>query len=323
MTPLHPLRFEPILQRYLWGGRRLGEKLGKPIGDEPNYAESWEIVDRDDEQSRVAVGPLAGSTIGQLVRERGQELLGRHHPQPRFPLLIKYLDAAQQLSVQVHPDDQRAQNLNPPDRGKTEAWVVLEADPGSKIFAGLTADAVWAEFDAAVRNGRCEPYLHTFEPKVGDCVFLPAGTVHALGAGLLVAEVQQNSNVTYRLFDFNRVGPDGKQRALHINEGLAAISWPQLPIEPRQPHRLMEPGVERLVACSHFVLDRWTTESPGLIPMRDACHVLMLLEGALAVQGDAAPEPLRRGGTVLLPASLGEVEFFPQGRSQFLVVSLP
>ena len=178
---LYPLRFQPIFRRYLWGGRRLESSLGKQLGPGHDWAESWEICDHAADQSRVQFGPLAGTSLGEL---------GRHHPQPRFPLLLKFLDAAQRLSVQVHPDDARAARLSPPDLGKTEAWVILEAEPGSLIYAGLRPGVDRRALAAAIGQGRCQDCLNVFPPSVGDCIFLPAGTVHALGAGLLVAEIQ-------------------------------------------------------------------------------------------------------------------------------------
>ncbi len=147
------------------------------------------------------------------------ELLGRHHPQSRFPLLVKFLDAALPLSVQVHPNDEQAARLNPPDLGKTEAWYILSADPGSTIYAGLRPGVDRQQLADAIGQGTCEKLLHHFQPKAGDCLFIPAGTVHALGAGLLVAEVQQSSDTTFRLYDWNRVGPDGKPRPLHVEQG--------------------------------------------------------------------------------------------------------
>ena len=153
--PLYPLRFEPLLKRYLWGGRRLETELGKSLGAGNDYAESWELVDRPQDQSRVSAGPLRGTTLGDLVRERGAELLGRHDPQPRFPLLIKFLDARQTLSVQVHPDDAQAAVLVSPDLGKTEAWVVLAAEPGSLIYAGLKRGFDRPAFERELRRGTC------------------------------------------------------------------------------------------------------------------------------------------------------------------------
>src|SRR5437762_3487788 len=218
MTPLYPLTFHPVLKHYLWGGRRLGTVLGKPIGEGTDYAESWDIADHEHGQSVVASGPLAGTSLKNLVATRGSELLGRHaerhggrslqgSSQPRFPLLFKFLDCQCDLSVQVHPNDAAAARLTPPDLGKTEAWVILDSQPGSRIYAGLKRGFDRASLSAAIRSARAEECLHSFEPQPGQCLFIPAGAVHALGAGLLVAEIQQASDTTYRVFDWNRVGP--------------------------------------------------------------------------------------------------------------------
>ncbi len=214
MIPLYPLRFRLLVRRYLWGNRRLETCLGKSLGPGNDYAESWEVADHGADQSIVDAGPLAGTALGDLVRLRAAELFGRCHPQANFPLLVKFLDAAQSLSVQVHPNDEQAARLDPPDLGKTEAWYILAADPGSRIYAGLRPGVEREQLAEAIAQGTCEKMLHCFEPKAGDCLFIPAGTVHALGAGLLVAEVQQSSDTTFRLYDWNRVGPDGKPRAL-------------------------------------------------------------------------------------------------------------
>src|SRR5262249_13542792 len=155
-------------------------------------------------------------TLHELITLRGEWLLGRHHPQLQFPLLFKFLDAQQTLSVQVHPNDLSAARLTPPDLGKTEAWVVIAAEPHAKIFAGLNPDVDRQHLERELASGTCDTCLHQFEPSVGDCVFLRAGTVHALGAGLLISEIQQSSNTTYRLFDWNRVDRDGQPRQLHI-----------------------------------------------------------------------------------------------------------
>src|SRR6476620_8152419 len=153
MPPLYPLTFQPVLKRYLWGGQRLGTILHKPIGPESDYAESWEIADHQHGQSIVACGPLAGITLHELVTSRGRELLGRHAPQPRFPLIFKFLDCQRDLPVQVHPNDAAAARLNPPDLGKTEAWVILDAQPGSRIYAGLRKGCDAATLRTALHDG--------------------------------------------------------------------------------------------------------------------------------------------------------------------------
>ena len=323
MTTLYPLRFRLLVRRYLWGNRRLETCLGKQLGPGDDYAESWEICDHGEDQSIVEGGPLAGVALGELVRRRGRELLGRHHPQPRFPLLMKFLDAAQSLSVQVHPTDAQAAVGDPPDFGKTEAWVVVAAEAGSMIYAGLRPGVDASQLSEAIRQGTCEQLLHRFEPRLGDCVFLPAGTVHALGHGLLVAEIQQSSDTTYRLYDWNRVGPDGKARPLHVQKGLQVVDFERGPVGPQRPEPTERPGVSRLVACDKFVLDRWDFDHPKIAGDDQRCHILCVLEGAVRIEGDPVAFPLARGGTALLPASLGAVQLVPQGRTVLLDAFLP
>lgn len=323
MTLLHPLRFRPVLRKYIWGGRRLETSLGKALPPGNDWAESWEICDHGADQSVVEFGPLAGTTLGDLVGQRGTDLLGRHYPQRQFPLLLKFLDADQTLSVQVHPDDARAATLDPPDLGKTEAWVVLEAEPQSRIYAGLKPGVDRDTLTAAMRNGRCQDCLHSFAPSPGDCVFLPAGTVHALGAGLLVAEIQQSSDVTYRLFDWNRLGPDGRPRPLHVERALDAIDFNRGPVEPQQPRPTERPQVVRLVECDRFVWDRGEFDAPLTTVGDGRCHILAVLAGAVRIEGDPAGTALSRGGTALLPASLGTVAIVPQGMTVVLDVYLP
>jgi len=322
MTELPLLQFEPILREYLWGGRRLAE-LGKPIGDGPHYAESWEVVDHGGDQSRVIGGALAGTSLHELVMQHGAALLGRHHPQRQFPLLFKFLDCQRTLSVQVHPNDEQAARLVPPDLGKTEAWVVLAAHPGSKIYAGLKQGVDRATLEEKLAAGRCEECLHHFEPHVGDCVLVEAGTVHALGAGLLVAEIQQASDTTYRLFDWNRVDRDGKPRPLHIPEALATIDYSRGPVNPVSPRTGRQPHIERLVAGDKFVLDRWHIESPQTLVTDHRFHILAAIEGSVTLTSPHASLELSRGGTVLVPACCAAVQLTPRQKVTLLDMFLP
>jgi mannose-6-phosphate isomerase len=308
---LYPLRFHPLLRRYLWGGRRLETVLGKRLPDGNDFAESWEVVDHGDDQSIVAAGPLAGTTLGELVATRGAELLGRHHPQRRFPLLLKFLDAQQALSVQVHPNDEQAARLEPPDLGKTEAWVVLHAEPGASIYAGLKRGFDRHALEREVSRGTVELCLHRFEPRVGDCLLIPAGTVHALGAGLVIAEIQQSSDTTFRLHDWNRLDTDGRPRPLHVAQALDVIDYDAGPVNPGTPQR-KGAKVEGLAACDKFVLDRHTLDrhshgAPRTIGGDDRFHILAVIAGSLALEGDPSGEPLACGQTILLPASAGAV----------------
>jgi mannose-6-phosphate isomerase len=318
-----PLRLEPIFRRYLWGNRRLAMVLGKRIGPENDYAESWEVVDHGADQSRVVAGPLTGKALHELVEHHGAALLGRHHPQSRFPLLYKFIDAQQTLSVQVHPDDARAAKLNPPDSGKTEAWVVLDATPGSVIYAGLKRGFDRPALEREVARGTVELCLHKIEPRAGDCIFIPAGVVHAIGAGLLVAEIQQSSDTTWRLFDWNRVGPDGKPRPLHVEQSLDAIDYNHSPVEPQIPQPTELPHASRLVSCDKFVLDRWRFDTPQTAGGDDRCHIISVLDGAVTVAGDSLDEPLHLGGTILLPAAAGPTLLTPRGPTVVLDMYLP
>jgi mannose-6-phosphate isomerase len=341
MTPLYPFKFRPLLKRYLWGGRRLGEVLGKPIGEGSDYAESWEIADHASGQSIVTNGPLAGLSLGELVAERGGELLGRHAAvltgeQPRFPLLFKFLDCQRDLSVQVHPDDAAAAQLDPPDLGKTEAWVILDAQPGSRVYAGLKFGFDRDSLAREVERGRTELCLNSFEPRVGDCIFIPAGTVHALGAGLLVAEIQQASDTTYRLFDWNRLGKDGQPRPLHVEQALAAIDYSAHIVRPSQPHATDRPHVERLVDCDKFVLDCWRIDALHTLTADGRFHILSVLSGELLVSVDGAGPyggnttsdevsifALIAGQTLLVPASVAKVTVAAPKNCVFLDMYLP
>ena len=314
MTAFYPLTFKPIYQQYLWGGRRFETVLGRSLPPDGVYAESWEISDHAHQQSIVEAGPLAGTSLHQLVVDRPEGLLGRHHCLDRFPLLLKYLDANKSLSVQVHPDDKLATRMGLSDLGKTEAWYILEAAPDSEIWAGFNQPVDRQTLAQAIQNGVLERFLHRFQPKPGECLFLPAGTVHALGQGVMVAEIQQTSDNTFRLYDWNRVGTDGKPRPLHVEEGLEAIDYDQGPVEPDKPRATDQDHVKRLVDCDKFIMDRWEFSSSHECGQDRRCHVVTVLDGAVEVEGDANCRPLDSGRTVLLPAAIGPVRLTPIDR---------
>ncbi|MFM7137794.1 MAG: type I phosphomannose isomerase catalytic subunit [Planctomycetota bacterium] len=317
---LPPLLFAPIYRRYIWGGDRFAAAFGRPLPPGDEYAESWELVDRGGDQSLVRVGPLAGRSLGELMRGHGAELVGRS-VSAEFPLLFKFLDANRVLSVQVHPDDARAARLDPPDRGKTEAWYVVAAEPGSRIYAGLREGVDQAALAAAIRAGTCEEVLHSFVAVAGDCVFIPAGTVHAIGAGLLVAEIQQSSDVTYRLFDWNRTGPDGKPRPLHVEAGVEAVTRLG-PVEPVRPQEMADRAVRRLVGCGYFTLDEVRPAGSWRCGGDNRCHFLAVLEGEARLPERWGLPAVRPGECVLLPASAGAQEIATDG-AKLLHVTVP
>jgi mannose-6-phosphate isomerase len=328
MDALYPLQFRPVLKRYIWGGRRLGSVLGKPIGEGSDYAESWEVADHASGQSVVADGSLAGTTLHDLVVNRADELLGRHaafikQQQSRFPLLFKFLDCQRDLSVQVHPDDAAAPRLDPPDLGKTEAWVILEAEPGSRIYAGLAPGCDRPALARAVKEGKIAECLHSFEARAGQCVFIPAGTVHALGAGVVVAEIQQASDTTYRLYDWDRVGPDGKPRQLHVNESLAAIDYSAVAVSPQAPVATAQSNIERLVSCDKFVLDRWKIQGAERLGGDDRFHIVSVLSREVNLIIDKDQMTLTRGQTTLIPACMPPAMIEPANGATLLDMYLP
>jgi mannose-6-phosphate isomerase len=326
---LGPLKFIPILKRLRWGGRRLGSVLNKPLGPFADYAESWEICDHGADQSVVENGRFRGRCLHELVCTNPSELLGRHRGLPQFPLLLKFLDAHDRLSLQVHPNDEQARRFVPDERGKTEAWVILQADPGSCVFAGLRSNVDERELRAALHNGTVENHLHRLEVTAGDCLFIPAGTVHAIGEGILLAEVQQSSDVTFRLSDWNRLGTDGKPRALHIEQSLACIDFGRGPVNPVVPAsvRNAEPNaseagccVEELVNCPHFIIRRHSLSQPATLPADERCRILMGLTGRVECQGTDECQTLDVGDTVLVPASALPVHLHPAVPSVLLEV---
>lgn len=304
MPLTEPLCFAPVFRRYLWGGRGLANRLSKPIGDGNDWAESWEVVDHGPDQSVVAAGHYAGKSLHELVMQHGAALFGRHHPQPQFPLLFKYLDANLPLSLQVHPDDAYAKQMTPPDLGKTEAWCVVHAEPGSKLWAGLKPGIDRETLARQVAAGNTEQCMHVIEPVAGDCIFIPAGVPHALGAGLVIAEIQQASDTTFRLFDWNRVGADGKPRALHVEQSLAVINYGFGLVSPQSPQATDRSYIQRLVACDKFVLDRWSHFAPGgMLGGDERFHILSVVAGeATLIHGDRELT-LALGQTALLPAA--------------------
>lgn len=323
MPNLGPLQFRPILRDYLWGGNRLATELHKPLGALTRAAESWEIVDHGADQSVIVAGPRAGKTLHQLVGEDGSALLGRHAPLTQFPLLFKFLDCCQTLSVQVHPNNAQAAKLTPPDLGKTEAWYILAAEPGSKVYAGLKPGVDRQTLEREVAAGTCDQCLHSFEPRVGDCILIEAGTVHALGAGLLVAEIQQASDTTYRLFDWNRVDRDGKPRELHVRQSLETIDFARGPVDVVTPTLSNEPNIERLAACDKFVLDRRTIDGSQVLAGDERFHILAVIEGAARLVSETSRLSLRRGDTLLVPAAALPAEIEGQGRATILDMYLP
>lgn len=301
MTP-YPLLFTPVLKQTIWGGRRLGSKLNKSLGPESDYAESWEIVDHGDEQSVIENGSLKGKTLRQSILLEKSSILGESFQSDAFPLLLKYLDCNRDLSVQVHPDDDYAKQMQPPDLGKTESWYIVESDPGSLVYAGLKDGVTRKDLTEAVAAGETETMLHAFHPTAGDILFIPAGTVHALGAGLLVAEIQQSSDTTFRLFDWNRVGGDGKGRPLHIQQSLDVTDFQRGPIAAKRAQPNL-PRWQEVVHSDKFTLQVLNSGS-GQIGGDNRFHILTVPKGFAVLQTEEEEYTLTTGQSLLLPAAM-------------------
>ena len=310
-SKIYPLKFTPRFVEKIWGGRKIESVLGKRLTPAKQIGESWEIfdfppgvVDKSPKwvSVQIANGPLAGRTLHDAVGELGPDLYGPVSllaPHGQFPILIKFLDAREDLSVQVHPDQAYA-NANPGAHLKTEAWYVLQSDPGSRLLKGLRPGADRATFEKAIRKGDVEKLINAIPASPGDCFYLPSGTVHALGAGILVAEVQTPSDTTFRVFDFNRTEPaTGKPRDLHIDQALACINFTP---EPPEPPTLEGPST--LVNSPFFHLHRTHLPPNQTAPLRtEKPTILIATEGNLLVEANDVTVPLKSGEVTLIPAA--------------------
>jgi mannose-6-phosphate isomerase len=326
-TLLYPIRFEPIYQYRIWGGRRLANLLSAPLPGDGPVGEAWVLSDREDHPSHVANGPLKGRTIAQVLEQFPTQAMGRLAGRfRRFPLLLKFLDAREMLSVQVHPDDEHKNLLPAGETGKTEAWVVLEAGTKSRIYAGLKPGTTEADLRLMLANGSVADRLACFHPKPADAVFLPAGTVHSLGGGVVVFEVQQNSDVTFRLYDWGHIDAKTAQpRPLQVDQALACIDFAD------GTAALVAPVVEattpvereRLFDCEHFRLWRLRGQSPFTVGAADVPRVLVCLDGTGQVEHGGAIYAVGKGDVLLLPAILGACVFQPLGAVTVLEIEIP
>jgi len=246
---LYPLKFKPIFKQRVWGGQKLREFFDKDIPPGEKIGESWELADLPDDKSVIANGGLAGQTLGSAIKKYPKEITGNENFAGPFPLLIKFLDAQDILSVQVHPDPQTCRRLGK-GKPKTECWYIISAAPGAVIYKGLKKGVSKKKFAEAITKGTAADMLTKVPVEPGQCHFLPAGTAHSIGAGLLIAEIQTPSDTTYRLFDFNRVDDAGRLRELHIEEALESIHF------GTSGDNLTVTTIGRLVDCEHFKVDK-------------------------------------------------------------------
>ena len=271
---MEAIKFIPLYMERVWGGRELASQLGRNLPGAQPIGEAWEIVDREEAQSLVADGPLKGKTLHELWTDHRTEIFGGRHAKagPRFPLLCKLLDARDRLSVQVHPPAAIAPQLG--GEPKTEMWYFLSCDPGSRIYAGLAPGTTRESFAAALADGTVESKLHTLATGNGDSIFIPSGRLHAIGEGNLIVEIQQNSDTTYRVFDWNRVGLDGKPRELHVEQSMVSTDFNDF--APTLSHQ--SEGV--IAECAHFRVEKRKINGPTPLNTPGDFAIVTVVQGA-------------------------------------------
>jgi mannose-6-phosphate isomerase len=321
---LYPLTFQPIFQERIWGGRKLETLYGKPLPPGKIIGESWEISDRADANSVVTNGPLAGRSLADLMAAHREAIMGRaRSPDGRFPLLIKLLDAQDNLSLQVHPPQHLAADLG--GCAKTEMWYVSAAEPGALLYAGLRHGVTREQFAEKTRDGTVAECFHQLPVREGDSLFLPSGRVHALGKGLVIFEIQQNSDTTYRVFDWNRVDASGKPRQLHVDESLKCIDFedfePSLTngeLKRQSPRVLTRP----LARHALFAVDYFEVASEGDHHERmTEPRVIGVVSGTLEIGHATHPVTLKKGQFALVPAEVAELHLRAKPEARFLVAA--
>lgn len=323
-APLYPLTFTPIFKDYPWGGRNL-EHFGRDLP--PGIvAESWDIAAHPNGSSPVRAGVYLGKLLNDLVRELGESLVGERSAAAvaagRFPLLIKLLDANTWLSVQVHPDDAYALE-HEQDLGKTEMWIVLEARPGAALLYGFKQPLTQSDYAQAIADGRSAEPLHRMIVQKGDVLFVPPGAMHALGPGIVVAEIQQNSDTTYRVYDWDRPRP------LHLAKALAVTNFALVGAKPVTPEVLLnEEGlkIELLATCPYFQTERITMPAGGAFfgeADGSTFEIVGVLEGRMRLEWEGAPLTLSAVDWALIPATMGEFQLVAETAVQLLRVFVP
>ena len=312
----YPLKFKPIFKERIWGGRSLAEVFRKKLPPDVKIGESWELADLPQDKSRIINGFLTGKTIAEAIEILGPAITGKLDYSPPLPLLVKILDANDILSVQVHPDEEtiaRTGKGNP----KTECWYIIDTQPGACIYKGLKPGTTRQKFVKAIEDGTCAELLEKVEVEVGQCHLIPAGTLHAIGPGNLIAEIQQPSDTTYRVFDWNRVDDNGKSRQLHIEDALESIHFDS------SKDDLSVRSVGRLVDTELFKVDKSTqTPHSELLVSPDIMKVLMILSGSGVIKSlSGETEKFAKGQTLLIPAVYEGTIIFDE-YTQFLTITI-
>lgn len=324
---LYPLKFEPILMERIWGGDKLETELKKPLNGRKDIGESWELSAVEGNVSVVSNGFLKGNTLSELIEIYMGDLVGERIFQQyghAFPLLIKFIDAREDLSIQVHPDDELAEKRHQ-SFGKTEMWYVMQAEDGAQLISGFKGSVTPDQYVKAVETNALEALLAKHTVQAGDVFFIPAGRVHAIGAGILLAEIQQTSDVTYRIYDFGRRDANGKERELHTRQALDAIDFKSYS-NYKTPYQTVENGLSEVVTSPYFktgILDLNGQVVRDYYSL-DSFVILICTQGSAVLQyGEEGEEAIKEGDTVLLPADLKQVTFISQPTARLLEVYMP
>ncbi len=318
MTKLYPLKFETIYKDKIWGGTKIKDVLGKDFGSLPNCGETWELSGVPGDISIAKEGALKGQSLVDLINEYKGELLGERVYKKfgnEFPLLIKFIDANDDLSVQVHPDDTVAKAKHN-SFGKTEMWYVLQADKGASLISGFNQTVTKEEYLAKFEEGKLMDILNREQVADGDVFFLPAGRVHTIGKGLLIAEIQQTSDVTYRIYDFDRVDANGKGRELHCDEAIEVMDF-QKHDQYKTPYTDKKDEKLPLVTSQYFSTSKYNLTSDKAIDLsaEDSFKIYICVDGAVSVKSAEGTTTLKKGEVVLIPASMKQYTLSPEGGS--------
>lgn len=313
MSQLYPLKFETIFKDKIWGGQKIKTVLGKDFGNLPNCGETWEISGVKGNESVVLEGVLKGKSLPQLIEEFKGELVGESVYQQfgnEFPLLIKFIDANDDLSIQVHPDDVLAKKRHN-SFGKTEMWYVFQADKGANLITGFNQPLTRESYLKAFNSGKLMDILNKETVSEGDVYFLPAGRVHTIGKGLFIAEIQQTSDITYRIYDFDRVDDKGNKRELHVEEALDAIDYNYYP-EYKTKYQDKTNEAVSLVNCQYFETNKLScTEKITRNYTHDSFTILICFEGSLVLNSEVGDLNIKKGEAILIPASIKTVQLIP------------
>lgn len=323
MNKIYPLKFKPVYKEKVWGGQKLKTVLNKDIPNNVHIGESWELVDRGNDVSIIKNGYLSSKTIREAIKDLGSDLIGtknRLNQFNRFPLLIKFLDSSEKLSVQVHPDDALAKKFKEQDTGKSEMWYVIQADPNTKIVYGCDSSLKKQNhLDGFSKN--MEKLLNFVSIEEGDLIFIPAGQVHALLGGCVILEIQQNSDVTYRLYDWGRMGLDGKPRELHLKKAMDSMKL-RKPRNSYQKVLAIKEKNSKLIECDYFKTNLINIRKPYTdICDKSTYKILIPIAGKGSITYKDGDISAQKGDLILMPASLGKFTINPSPEMKLISIT--